>query len=203
MYNNIDDLPKIAELKKQLYIQISKKMDEISSATEKEREHNLKIINAATEELHELIFNNPEVQEPVIQLGRSRSSRNLDQRDEDFLMKEIMHWIFQDKPCKKDIKLILKASLLIIYECGDKDIFRDFCKQIEEILIYLGKLEEYLSAQIKDKQHKYNYASQFKSSRSNYYSRIFIELNELKEALKSVKSDQSMMKLQMKIFNLL
>lgn len=67
MNNILINLIDIEELKKQLYIQISNNVGENILASEKERKHNMKTINAE-EELRTLL-NDQEVRDTLIELS--------------------------------------------------------------------------------------------------------------------------------------
>lgn len=112
-------------------------------------------------------------------------------------MGNVMVWIDQTKPSKNNIELIIKS--LFFNPRGD--IGRDICNQIDEIQSCLGKVESLILTQMKIKTAAYKTHAELNCSKNKFYDRVSVEFLEVQEALMSVKSNRSMMELQMTIFN--
>ena len=112
-------------------------------------------------------------------------------------MGNVMVWIDQTKPSKNNIELIIKS--LFFNPIGD--IGRDICNQIDEIQSCLGKVESLILTQMKIKTAAYKTHAELNCSKNKFYDRVSVEFLEVQEALMSVKSNRSMMELQMTIFN--
>lgn len=109
-------------------------------------------------------------------------------------MEDVAVWIAQNKPSKDDLKLLIESLFIYLEDGVDSDI----CCLIDEIRTCLDEIEQNILTRIKTIQDAFEEGKTSNLSQINLSNR---ELPEFEELLRTVKSDQSMMEILVKIFS--